>query len=218
MNTRRPRILRKASISEAPIEVKLEAVNGPRGVQVLPRNIADAYATAEAIVEAARARARSIEEAAQQDAQDRLVEISARAQADALCLVMLEVMELRKKRLRLGLETLDQSIDMAKLLAERLLGERLQTNPETIVRLAHQTLHSTTGARQAVLFAHPADAALIRDSLSTESLLLENIRVEADERLNRGHMRVQTELGEVDANIKGQLNQLAKQLRKLLDQ
>jgi flagellar biosynthesis/type III secretory pathway protein FliH len=47
--------------------------------------------------------------------------------------------------------------------------------------------------------------------------LLDSIEIEDDAALARGHLRVETELGLIEADVRGQLDRLAAQLKKLLE-
>ena len=75
----------------------------------------------------------------------------------------------------------------------------------------------TRTRRQAVIVAHPADAAELRRGLIGLGELLDSIGIEEDARLGRGQLRVETELGVIEADLRGQLERLAGQLKKLLE-
>jgi type III secretion protein L len=184
---------------------------------VVPKLVADARARAEALLLEARAEARQLLAHAQAKADDLILQHQARARADALCLVVGETLELRKRQAELSRSVLDRSIGFATLLAERLLGEELQQRPERVRALARQALKEAAGARQAVIVAHPADAAELRAGLTGLGELLDSIGIEEDARLGRGQLRVETELGVIEADLKGQLERLAGQLKKLLE-
>jgi flagellar biosynthesis/type III secretory pathway protein FliH len=184
---------------------------------ILPKVVADARARADALLLEAREAARQILAQAQAEADDLILQQQARARADALCLVVGEALQLRKRQAELSRNVLDRSIGFATLLAERLLGEELQQSPERVRALARQALKEAAGARQAVLVAHPADAAELRGGLIGLGELLDSIGIEEDARLGRGQLRVETELGVIEADLRGQLERLAEQLKKLLE-
>jgi flagellar assembly protein FliH len=127
-----------------------------------------------------------------------------------------EALELRKRQAELSKNVLDRSVDFATLLAERLLGEELSLAPERIVALARQALTEAAGARHAIIVAHPRDACELRSGLANLGSLLDSIGIEDDAELTRGYIRVETELGVIEADLRGQLERLATQLRKLL--
>lgn len=185
--------------------------------QLVPRLVADAQTRARDLIARAHEEAQHILVQARAAADDLILQQQARARADALCLVVGEALELRKRQEELGKSVLERSIGFAQLLAERLLGAELELDPERIRLLARQALKEAAGARQAVIIAHPRDAAELKTGLLGLGEMLDSIGIEEDAKLNRGQLRVETELGVIDADLKGQLERLAVQLKKLLE-
>jgi flagellar assembly protein FliH len=188
----------------------------PARARIVARPIAEALESARVILDEARAEAQQILARAEATANDLILQQQARARADALCLVVGEALELRKRQAELSKNVLDRSVDFATLLAERLLGEELALAPERIRALARQVLEEAAGARHAIIVAHPRDASELRAGLGGLGSLLDSVGIEDDAALNRGHIRVETELGVIEADLRGQLERLATQLRKLL--
>jgi hypothetical protein len=188
----------------------------PPRARIVARPIAEAMDAARVLLDAARAEAQQILARAEATANDLILQQQARARADALCLVVDEALELRKRQAELSKNVLDRSVDFATLLAERLLGEELALAPERIRALARQVLEEAAGARHAIIVAHPRDASELRAGLGGLGSLLDSIGIEDDAQLSRGHIRVETELGVIEADLRGQLERLATQLRKLL--
>lgn len=226
MKVTRARILRRGEAGAAkPLAVPGGARTGadptapllsPPSARIVARPVAEARAQAEALLRQAREEAQHILSRADATAHDLIVQQQARARADALSLVVGEALELRKRQAELSRNVLDRSIGFAKLLAERLLGEELQLSPDRVLALARQALKEAAGARQAVVVASPRDAGELRSGLTSLGSLLESIAIQEDARLQRGHIRVETELGVIEADVGGQLDRLAAQLRKLL--
>lgn len=223
MTLRRARVLSNSDATRAlpaaqpAVDPSRGTVASPPRATILPRVVADAHARAEALVHKAREEARQILAQAEAAADDLILQQQARARADALCLVVGETLELRKRQAELSKNALDRSIGFATLLAERLLGEELEQKPERVRALARQALREAAGARQAVLIAHPRDAAELRAGLAGLGDLLDSLGIEEDPRLGRGQLRVETELGVIEADLRGQLQRLAAQLKKLLE-
>lgn len=188
----------------------------PLRPRIIARPIAEAKAEARALLEEARAEAQEILSRAEAAANDLVLQQHTRARADALCLVVGEALELRKRQEELSKNVLERSVDFATLLAERLLGEELALAPERVRALARQALTEAAGARHAIIVAHPRDASELRSGLATLGSLLDSVGIEDDPQLSRGHIRVETELGVIEADVQGQLERLAAQLRKLL--
>ena len=218
MTVRQARVIARADAARAqPQPAPAAARSGLGRGTILPQVVADARARADALLLEAQEEARQIVAHAQATADDLILQQQTRARADALCLVVGETLALRKRQAELSRSVLDRSVGFATLLAERLLGEELQQSPERVRSLARQALKEAAGARQAVIVAHPADAAELRAGLIGLGELLDSIGIEEDVRLGRGHLRVETELGVIEADLRGQLERLAGQLKKLLE-
>jgi flagellar biosynthesis/type III secretory pathway protein FliH len=153
---------------------------------------------------------------AEVEVNDLILQQQARARADALCLVVGEALELRKRQAELSRNVLDRSVDFATILAERVLGEELALAPDRVRALARQVIEEAAGARHAIIVAHPRDASELRAGLGGLGSLLDSVGIEDDATLSRGHIRVETELGVIEADLPGQLERLSTQLRKLL--
>jgi flagellar biosynthesis/type III secretory pathway protein FliH len=185
--------------------------------QLVAQRVAEAQLRARDLIQKAHDDAQQILVQARAAADDLTLQQQARARADALCLVVGEALELRKRQEELGKSVLDRSIGFAQLLAERLLGAELELSPERVRLLARQALKEAAGARQAVIVAHPRDAAELKMGLFGLGEMLDSIGIEEDGKLGRGQLRVETELGVIEADLKGQLERLAVQLKKLLE-
>lgn len=192
------------------------ARRAPPRARIVARPVAEAKDAARALLERAHQEAQQILARAEATANDLILQQQARARADALCLVVGEALELRKRQAELSRNVLDRSVDFATLLAERLLGEELSLAPERVRALARQVLEEAAGARHAIIVAHPRDASELRAGLGSLGSMLDSVGIEDDPELERGHIRVETELGVIEADLRGQLERLATQLRKLL--
>lgn len=155
--------------------------------------IARAEAQASALAEELRARARA----------DAAIELTAREAA----LAARETHALERQQ--------EQLVALARLLAERLLGEALALDPERVVALARQALTEARGARRITLVAHPDDARLLERALATGTLP-PPADVVADPARRRGQLRLDTDLGTLDADLGPQLDRLAQKLAEVL--
>jgi flagellar biosynthesis/type III secretory pathway protein FliH len=108
---------------------------------------------------------------------------------------------------------LDRTVELARAMAERLIGESIVLDPAKIVSMARQTLASARQARQVVVRAHPADAETLRAHLSSLGLEQAAIEIHADETRTRGSLLLETDLGILDADLTIQLDRLARSLR-----
>jgi flagellar biosynthesis/type III secretory pathway protein FliH len=203
--------------SVAPLGQRSTDEGVPRGrARIVARPVVEARAQALALLDAAKREADQIRKRAVVEASDVSLQHQARARADALSLVVHQAVELKRRRAELDETLLERSIELARLLAERLLGEQLSLEPGRVTALAQQALREAAGARRAVVCSHPEDAKLLRSELSTTDTPLETLVIETDAGLARGQIRVETELGIVEADLAGQLERLSGQLRQLL--
>jgi len=180
-------------------------------------------ACASAAAISARARSAAEAHAAKlvSDAERAAAELHLRAEtearADAAAKIAARALSLRHHEARADERALDRSVELARLLAERLLGESLRVAPEQVIALAHQALSEARGARRITLVAHPEDVKLLEISLATLGLdAAAVVQVRADAARSRGNLRIETEIGVLDAELAPQLERLALKLRESL--
>ena len=139
--------------------------------------------------------------------------IQARAEIELeLAARVIEGAALRQRNLeRAG----DDIVELAKLMAERVIGEALTLNPARLVSMAQRCIAESRGSSQIVIFAHPGNADELSQGLQEADPTLA-IRVEPDAELQRGDLRIETDVGTLDARIGTQLANLAAKLRESL--
>lgn len=108
---------------------------------------------------------------------------------------------------------LDRVVELAVLLAERLVGEALRIEPLRIAELAQAALHEARGARRVRIDASPDDVAALTGALAAAGHVAD---VHPDSTLSRGSLVVHTDIGGVDARLEPQLSRLAEALREVL--
>lgn len=167
------------------------------------RIIAAARETADAIVAQANANASAMEERAARDARE-----------GELARLAAEVLAVRSGAERRAERELDHTIELAVLLAERLVGEALAVEPARVLALAEGALRETRGARQLRVEACVDDVPALTELLV--ALGAGVATVEPNPELSRGSLVVHTELGRVDARLAPQLSRLAEALREVL--
>ncbi|MBX3229579.1 MAG: hypothetical protein KIT84_04530 [Labilithrix sp.] len=159
----------------------------------------DARAEAERIVAGAEARAAfAAKEAAAAAREEEIAKLAASALA-------LRVADERRAE-----RDLARTIDVAVLLAERLVGEALAVDPKRIGELAAAALAETRGSRQVRIEANPADVDALREVLRE---LAHVATVEPSTELGRGSLVVHTDLGKIDGTLRPQLDRLTAVLR-----
>ncbi len=208
--------LRKQGHYQADSAVRGEAPDAKRA-RVLPKPVVLASERARDIIAAARRQADQIIARAEQAAAEARLRAEAQARANASAELAARAIALRARELASAEHTLQQQIELARVLAERLLGEALAMDETRIVALARQALSEARGARQIVIEAHPSDARLLEQSLASLSLQAGTLQVHADSERPRGDLRIVTELGVLDAALGPQLERLTSKLRESLE-
>ncbi len=210
MNVTRGRVLRGArrvTSSEEPAPPTFrEARDGAVGRRILGLELV-ARERAEGIVRRAREEATQIAENAAEDAR-----VAEHTKLAALYLALHGADERRAER------DLDNSLQLAVLLAERLLGATIALDPASIAVLAQRALAEARGARRATIEAHPRDAEALQRNLAMIDLPQGSVDVIENSALSRGSLTLHTDLGTLDAKLTPQLERLAKALRHALEQ
>jgi flagellar biosynthesis/type III secretory pathway protein FliH len=202
-----------ASASRLDLEVDEKTL--ARG-QIVRREVLEAAERAARLLGSAEKRATHIVNDAERAAAELRLRAESEGRADAAAKVAARAIALRRHEARADERTLDRSVELARLLAERLLGESLRVAPEQVVALAKQALGEARGARRIRLVAHPEDARILEQSLPALGLESSTAQVRADEGRTRGNLRIETEIGVLDAELAPQLERLALKLRESL--
>lgn len=212
MTLTRGRVLRGAEGLE-PIPAPSRSP-APRG-RIAPRELVDAELRAKAIVAAAEAHASEILARAEASVADVRLRAETEGRAQGLAEVAAHALRLSTLEARADERALDRIVQIATVLAERLLGEALALDPARVRALARQAISEARGARAVTVLAHPEDAAL----LAADVALLGDpsaIAIQPDAALARGHLVLHTEIGVLDADLGPQLGRLSLRLRESL--
>jgi flagellar biosynthesis/type III secretory pathway protein FliH len=173
----------------------------------------DARTVAQAILARARDEAAAIEAAARARSADVLATAQREAREAEAARFAAAWLALRAREEASAAQSMERTIALARILAERLLGQALALQPELVASLAAQALAEAQGARSARIDAHPADAALLRRELGRFAPLA--VTIGEDAALARGSLRLHTDLGTLDAQLSVQLERLAAALREV---
>ena len=187
----------------------------PHG-HVVRREVLEAAERARALVSQAEQRAAHIVAQAEQTAAELRLRAESEGRAEAAASIAARALALRHHEARSDERALDRSVELARLLAERLLGESLRVAPEQVVSIARQALGEARGARRIVIVAHSDDALLLEQSLPTLGIDPSLVQVRSDPGRARGNLRIETEIGVLDAELAPQLGRLALKLRESL--
>ncbi|HEX7451108.1 MAG TPA: FliH/SctL family protein [Polyangiaceae bacterium] len=197
------------------VSLEIEDRTLPRG-QIVRREVLDAAERATRLVAAAQERAAQIVADAERAAAELRLVAEAEGRADAAAKIAARALALRHHEARSEERELTRSVDLARLLAERLLGESLRVAPEQVVALARQALSEARGARRITVVAHPEDAKILEHSLTALGLDPSTAQIRADATRARGDLRIETEIGVLDAELAPQLERLSLKLRESL--
>jgi len=140
----------------------------------------------------------------------------ATALTDALVRVAALAMRANAEQAQTDQAALDRIVDLARLLAERLLRKSVELAPETIRSLAEGVLVEARSARRVMLVVHPSHVPLVERATSAFDPDGRVHGVTADPSLGPCDVRLETELGNVDARIEVELAELARRLRDAL--
>jgi flagellar biosynthesis/type III secretory pathway protein FliH len=214
MTLGRGRVLGRAVAEASPTGWAAGSREG-RG-RVLRREVLAAEERGLELVRAAERRAAAITERAERAAASVRLGAEAEGRADAVAGVAARALALADLESRSVERQLDRVVELARLLAERLLGEALRLDPELVVGRARELLGAARGAHGAVIVAHPEDAVLLERSLPGVGVALDTIKVVPDPNRSRGSLRVETDIGVLDGDLAPQLERLALKLRESL--
>jgi flagellar assembly protein FliH/type III secretion protein L len=209
MTLARARILKGEPPSNTPAGATLvgaaHEVPLPMGRRVAA-DVALAHEEAARILANARARAAEIAAAASETAAGEARQAETAKLAAAF-------LALRDEEARRAERDLDRIVHLAKLLAERLLGETLRLEPARIAEIAAVAIEEARGARRVRVDASPEDIPHLRQALGA---VCETLDVQQDPSLGRGSLVVHTDIGRIDARLEPQLARLAAALREAL--
>jgi type III secretion protein L len=180
----------------------------------IPRVVVDAHVVAAKLLADARALANTIVAEATAGATAIAEQVARETREQEIARVAAEVIAVRAGAERRAENELDRTIELAVLLAERLVGEAIAVEPARIAALANGALKETRGARQMRIEACAEDVAALEEVLAALGEGVATIEVSPD--LARGSLMVHTELGRVDARLAPQLSRLAEALREVL--
>ena len=189
----------------------------PRALgRVVASEVVRASDEARAILARADMAAKALLEAAENRAAALAADLTARAKTEAATALAARELAVAARETNALERERDQLVALARSLAERLLGETLRLDPTRVVALARQTLAEARGARKLTLAVHPDDVPHLERALAAQALP-PPVTVIADASRRPGSVRLDTELGSLDAELAPQLDRLAQKLREALE-
>jgi flagellar biosynthesis/type III secretory pathway protein FliH len=200
------------------VDASAASPHAPRTVlpasRVLKGAVAEASLEAARRLDAAERRALEIVASAERDAAATRRQVYGEARAAAEADLAAAWLALRGSEARADELAMERTIELARAMAERLLGEALNLDPVRVVSVARQALATARTARRVVIHAHPTDAQALTGELSSLGLEGASVQIHADEARARGSLYFETDLGTLDAQLTLQLDRLARSLRE----
>jgi flagellar biosynthesis/type III secretory pathway protein FliH len=181
--------------------------------RVIKKDAADARVEARRIVEQAEREARDLVEKANRAARDIKAEAERAGREDGAHRFAAAYLKLRQEQATRDERDLSRSIDLARAMAERLIGESLEIDPRRVTAIARQTLAHVRRVRKVSVFAHPDDADVLRQDIERLGLEGAAIEIHAEPARSRGSLLFRTDLGTLDADLSLQLDRLAAAMR-----
>ncbi|HMR05579.1 MAG TPA: FliH/SctL family protein [Polyangiaceae bacterium] len=211
MSIAKGRVLRAEGDTWKPVALPQRAPV-PSGRRI-PREIVAAEERAQQIVQSAEQRSRELVESAFKEVAGVKLRAQTEGRAEAAAALAARAIELKALETRADERALDRVVEVAVVLAERLLGESLAADAARVRSLARQALSEARGARSVKIHAHPADIAQLKGDTAGLGLDAGTLTfVEAPERA-RGHLLLETDIGVLDAELGPQLQRLGARIR-----
>ncbi len=213
MTLARGKIIKAADAARA-VRPPREGGSARGAERVVPGRVMDARAEAERILTGARAEADAVVREAETHARAHAAAAVQAARDEAVAALAAAHLALRAREEGRAARELDRTVEIAVLLAERVLGEALGVDRSRIAALALEALGETRGARRVHIEASPEDVQALEDAL--RALGHEVAVVMPNAELGRGSLLVETELGRIDARLAPRLERLAGAIREAL--
>ena len=99
-------------------------------------------------------------------------------------------------------------------IAKTILGEQIASKPDTVLEVAKKAIKESVIGESACLVVNPSEKELVLEISSELEKIAggAGIKVETDERINKGGCVVRSDFGEVDARIENLLEVIATRL------
>jgi type III secretion system HrpE/YscL family protein len=186
-----------------------------RGGRVISKRMFEAHQNASRILEQARAQAGEILAQAEEEKKEVFRQHEQAGLAAGRRQATEELARLASAQAELRETVSEQAIQLGLEIAEKILGEQVRLDPETVVAVARRAVAQIRWCRRLTVRAHPEDIESLRRG--REDLLavlsgVNDIELVADEQVERGGCYVDSELGRIDATLGSQLAAIERAL------
>jgi type III secretion system HrpE/YscL family protein len=189
----------------------------PQAPKVVPREVIAASAEARRILEEAQARAAAVVAAAEEEREAKLRQGFEQGYEEGAARWAAAV-RAAQSSVRAAMERgREEVLRLALRVAEKILRQRIDQAPESILPMIDEALRSLQGQQQlrVVLRAHPEDRAVLearRAHWLDHFPAIASLAVVPDEGVGRGGCRLESEHGSVDATIETQIRVVERHL------
>lgn len=214
MKLARGRILRaeEAGTSQITLRSGSDAESMPRG-RLVPAAVVEAKEEASQIVADARAQAEVLLAEAARASSDARAKAIGEGRAQGAAELASAWLRLRAEEDARNDRDLEQTLALARMITERLLGEALAMDPARLLSIARQALAQARLARRVLIVCHPDDQGVLAREMPALGLESAIVELQADPSRSRGSLRFETDLGILDADLAPQLDRLLAALR-----
>ena len=131
------------------------------------------------------------------------------------------VAELRRTGERLAEQTTADALEMAMLIARRIIEGELKTNPASLTGLIRSAIGRLGESRKVQLRLHPTDAANVQaagDAGPLAAVSVARVEVRADPSLSPGDCIVDGEQGTIDGRVATRMEEVRRILTRALSE
>jgi flagellar assembly protein FliH len=108
-------------------------------------------------------------------------------------------------------------IEVSQKIVEKILKREIE-NKSTISEILEQNLNKVIGANDIIIKLNPSEISIVEKTSKEkmDKIGISRIRFEASETIQKGGCLIETEVGNLDARIDSQLNEISKALETKL--
>ena len=104
-------------------------------------------------------------------------------------------------------------LEIAKEIAKEMLNAELSRNPRILIPKVEKLLNKTIGARKIRISSHPEMIKVINENIGEYIERDNKIEIIENNKLELGDLLISTELGEINAKVEYELDEISQNLR-----
>jgi flagellar assembly protein FliH len=188
-------------------EFSFETLEAPAATAAPPAGVSPADAVLAALAEA-EAEAAQLRDAARLEGHEEGQRQALDAAGPALEALAAAATAVRDERLALAERLEVQAVDLALLLAEKVIGGAVAVDPELVVEAVRGALRGLVERERVTVLVHPDDLDVVRGAMAPMRASLggiEHCEVQSERRVSRGGAVVRTPEGDIDARVETKL-------------